>query len=591
MAGRYDFPYTDDSTYARAVRMVEAHAPAGVVVDLGCGRGRPAGPLTAAGYGYVGLDADADAVAAVRADGFEAAPLDLADAGGLGATLDAAVADRPVEAVLLLDCIEHLADPDATLDALARWCAAHGDPLVVLSVPNVAHVDLGIKLLSGFWDRTEAGLIDATHLSWFTERRVVADFGGRGWAEVARDDVVIPRSEQEAPTGHPFWGPYSTVEAALRWLRRCADGTGDTYQFVRAFRRHETSPPSDVAAPALSAVVRAGGPTLAAGDQGLEDLLTCLAAQDLDGTEVVVATTADAVDTVQALVDAFAEPLRSAARVVVSADASDGGVAAAGLAAATGTMVAFLEPGQLLTADWARRFVEGAAAHPGRLVRVQGYQRATTPGPGGAPMTLTRATPAAPGGYNPAAQFRRNQLPLGTYALPRSLCRPGAVWWEPRPGPEADWAFATLAAMAAGVVDLPDRTVISAWSAEAGRWAPHLDSPGALSEGLMPAPVLMHVGAAGALIYEFTRDDPGNPAHTATVAALVEQVDMLQRQSGDLYAELERLRAELAAAETARDAAAAAEVAVRASTSWRVTAPLRGAVGVSRRVRRLGRRP
>lgn len=530
MAGRYDFPYTDDSTYGRAVRLVGAHARSGgVVVDLGCGRGVCAGPLRSAGHSYVGLDADADSVAALRGDGIEAGVVDLADAGGLAGHLDAAVGERPVAAVTMLDCIEHLAAPARTLDALAAWCASRDDPLVVVSVPNVAHVDLGIKLLSGRWDITEVGLLDSTHLAWFTEERVETEFASRGWVELGREDVVIPRSEQEAPPGHPFWGPGSSVEASLRWLRRCADGNGDTYQFVRAYRRQPAPVAPPVPVPALSAVVR-----VADRADGLAELLARLAAQDRDDFEVVLSCGPEASRATGAVLSALGPPLAARTRLVTAAGSTAGEVANAGIGAATGRYVAVLELGQSVTPGWARCLGEAAGSHPGRVVRA--------PGAGGA--------------YNPAVQFRRNQLPLATFALPRSLCRPGAVWFPARPGPEADWAFATAAAMAAGVVDLPGTAIVSASGADGG-------PADALAEGLLPAPVLMPVASAGVLVHEL----------------------------GLAAAEADRLGAALDAAEAARDDALRLVGAMRASHSWRLTAPLRWATVTARTARRRLPRP
>jgi hypothetical protein len=44
--------------------------------------------------------------------------------------------------------------------------------LILVSVPNVAHWSVRLKLLFGRFDYTETGICDATHLHWFTQRTI-----------------------------------------------------------------------------------------------------------------------------------------------------------------------------------------------------------------------------------------------------------------------------------------------------------------------------------------------------------------------------------------------------------------------------------
>ena len=50
---------------------------------------------------------------------------------------------------MLLDVLEHLTEPQRLLAALSDWSLKHGNPLLVVSVPNVAHFDLGFACWSG----------------------------------------------------------------------------------------------------------------------------------------------------------------------------------------------------------------------------------------------------------------------------------------------------------------------------------------------------------------------------------------------------------------------------------------------------------
>jgi 2-polyprenyl-3-methyl-5-hydroxy-6-metoxy-1,4-benzoquinol methylase len=75
------------------------------------------------------------------------------------------------DVVLALDVLEHLAEPVAALRALAALLAPGGR--LVVSVPNVAHWSVRLALLTGRFDYTETGILDRTHLRFFTREALV----------------------------------------------------------------------------------------------------------------------------------------------------------------------------------------------------------------------------------------------------------------------------------------------------------------------------------------------------------------------------------------------------------------------------------
>ena len=150
----YRFSFSWDGPYGHAVRLVERHGRCGVVLDLGCGYAAVGEVLRDAGWQYVGGDRDAEAVADIVSRGLEAHVVDLATGEGLAGRLAELIAGRRVGAVMMLDIIEHLPDPNAVLGALAElsWSLATDGvdaPVLVTSIPNVAHFDLGAKLVGG----------------------------------------------------------------------------------------------------------------------------------------------------------------------------------------------------------------------------------------------------------------------------------------------------------------------------------------------------------------------------------------------------------------------------------------------------------
>ncbi len=67
--------------------------------------------------------------------------------------LEEVIAGRPVGSISVLDAIEHFADGDEVLQAIAE-IARKNLALVVVSVPNVTHRDIGAKLAFGRWNYT-----------------------------------------------------------------------------------------------------------------------------------------------------------------------------------------------------------------------------------------------------------------------------------------------------------------------------------------------------------------------------------------------------------------------------------------------------
>jgi 2-polyprenyl-3-methyl-5-hydroxy-6-metoxy-1,4-benzoquinol methylase len=84
------------------------------------------------------------------------------------------------DAVFLLDVLEHMVEPEAALRALHPLVAENG--VVVASIPNARHFDVWWPLVRhGRWTYTETGLMDRTHLRWFTRSSMREMFERCGW--------------------------------------------------------------------------------------------------------------------------------------------------------------------------------------------------------------------------------------------------------------------------------------------------------------------------------------------------------------------------------------------------------------------------
>lgn len=70
------------------------------------------------------------------------------------------------QCVVLADVLEHLPDPRTALANLVNQQAP--DCLFLLSVPNVANLSIRLGLLFGHFDYADRGILDRTHLHFFT---------------------------------------------------------------------------------------------------------------------------------------------------------------------------------------------------------------------------------------------------------------------------------------------------------------------------------------------------------------------------------------------------------------------------------------
>lgn len=193
------------------------------VLDVGCATGYLAAALADRGCTVSGIEYDPDA--AEKARPF----LEHLVVGDL-TTLDVAEAfgDRTYDVLVFGDVLEHLADPLPVLRTLLALLAPGGS--VVISVPNVSHGSLRLALLQGRWQYRDLGLLDRTHIHFFTRVSLLAMVAAAGLAVVdLRTTVLDPLgSEVEVdPNGLPA--------GVVEWVRSQPDAM--SYQFVlRAVR-------------------------------------------------------------------------------------------------------------------------------------------------------------------------------------------------------------------------------------------------------------------------------------------------------------------------------------------------------------------
>lgn len=626
----YRFAFSWEGPYGHAVKLVERYARRGVVLDLGCGYAAVGEVLREAGWEYVGGDRDTDAVADVRSRGLEGHVIDLAMSEGLAAKLADIIEWRSVGAVLLLDILEHLPDPFAVLRELGRLAvalAADGReaPVLVTSIPNVAHFDLAAKLVGGRWDVTPSGLLDRTHLVLFTERRIDAELGRLGWHECGRDDVILEHSDQWFPLDHPFLVEGGPVHDHLQALRAAADPNMTVNQFVRAYRRLPRPSPEDrirhlagaegvtgtavdVDSPFLSVLTRTEGtrPGL------LAESLTCLAAQRFDDIEVVVLVHGrepGSLEACQEVVKRFDDSFASRVRVEQVPGENRSVQLNAGLVLARGRYVAFVEEGDLVTSEWAQQFANGVSRAPGRLVRsLSCVRQVREPTPeelamGASLVTLTRPEIRYHEPFDVVSQLAGAETRLSTMALPLSLVSELRFRFDERLTEAEAWDLVLRAALLVGIEETEEAAYIEQHRPEEPEAcsAPEIlaaERASVLAK-LDAEPLLLPPGSALELAIRAS-DKKGPKARDAELAAAEREVAKVKRalakaqeklhykdgppkgvsaRTETLLVQVEELERRAEVAEQARDELLDSEF-------WRMTAPLRSLVTLLRGGRR-----
>jgi len=204
-----------DSTHNLVVGLVERGSR---VLEFGCATGYMSRVLRdRLGATVVGVELEA---AAAEEAGLHCDRVVVGDVEELD--LEAELGSERFDAILFADVLEHLRDPEAVLRRVRPFVAEGG--AVVASIPNVAHASVRLALLAGSFRYREQGLLDDSHLRFFTREGVQDLFEGSGYliAEWLRRRLEIEETEIPVPASLP--------EDARAWVT--GDPEATTYQFV-----------------------------------------------------------------------------------------------------------------------------------------------------------------------------------------------------------------------------------------------------------------------------------------------------------------------------------------------------------------------
>ncbi|MBU4214679.1 MAG: class I SAM-dependent methyltransferase [Actinobacteria bacterium] len=213
-------PAIRNSSQTLAVEFVGADKD---VLDVGCAAGDLARALNNHGCRVSGIELDPDLAREAEPDLVE---LVVGDVGELD--LSSVFPAAGFDVVVCGDVLEHLVDPESVLRALIPLLRPDGE--LVVSVPNVTHGSLRLALLEGRWRYTDEGLLDNTHLRFFTRESLIALLAGVGLEVVELRATVMDALKSEVDVDASM-----VPGAIIDWVRAQPDA--EVYQFVLRARR------------------------------------------------------------------------------------------------------------------------------------------------------------------------------------------------------------------------------------------------------------------------------------------------------------------------------------------------------------------
>jgi len=212
--------------------------PGSQVLDLGCGSGALGLHLSAT------RGCTCDGVTLNQAEATHAQAhyrrVEVADLET--ASLPTLFAGRHYDAIVCADVLEHLRRPEHILQACKSLLKPDGRLLI--SVPNAAYAGLTLELMHGEFRYRPEGLLDQTHLRFFTRRSLQRLLQDNGWAVNALQAIRRELWDSEFQRT-----PDSLPPAFTRYLLALPDAL--SYQFVASVR--PTSAPASAIAPPVDA--------------------------------------------------------------------------------------------------------------------------------------------------------------------------------------------------------------------------------------------------------------------------------------------------------------------------------------------------
>lgn len=152
-------------------------------------------------------------------------------------SFDEVFSGKQFDVILLADVLEHLRCPEATLKKLAPLLMDENS-YIVISIPNVVHASIVYNMMHGIFQYLEYGLLDDTHIKFFTRQGIVDIIKDSGFAVTSIKRVLCKPLDTEIKLELKCLSDYRAMKYILK-----SNSESLVYQYViKAHKRDSTDP-------------------------------------------------------------------------------------------------------------------------------------------------------------------------------------------------------------------------------------------------------------------------------------------------------------------------------------------------------------
>ena len=161
----------------------------GQILEIGCGSGATGMAIKQKfpDVTYIGLDTDkvATDIARTRLDRVIVSDIEKVHLDSFG------LKKEDFDLIICADILEHLYDPWKILFDLRDYLTPDGK--ILASIPNVQYINHIINFLHGNWKYDDNGLLDVTHIRFFTLNEIAKMFAGTGYNIIHCSGATNPK--------------------------------------------------------------------------------------------------------------------------------------------------------------------------------------------------------------------------------------------------------------------------------------------------------------------------------------------------------------------------------------------------------------
>lgn len=182
MPNVYTFKDFEGSSHRILIELIRRFAPkGGTLLDLGAAGGELGAAVRDQFDSTIGFEYDADRLGQLRSRFDQVVIADLETVRTL---------PSGVSAIVLADIIEHLRNSTNLLSMVKR--SLNSDGVLFLSVPNIANITVRLGLLFGIFEYRDRGILDFTHIRFFTMRTIKREIEKAGFRIIGIRGSSVP---------------------------------------------------------------------------------------------------------------------------------------------------------------------------------------------------------------------------------------------------------------------------------------------------------------------------------------------------------------------------------------------------------------